>query len=217
MDAQFWHERWQKQEIGFHRTQVHPQLTAHFDSLSEAARQHMFVPLCGKSVDMLWLCQHGAEVVGCELSPMAITAFAQEQALTLAQTEHGEHTLHTQSGLSIWQGDYFTLAPGQINCSGFYDRAALVALPPAMRKTYVEQLERLLTADACGLLITFAYDTEYMSGPPFALTHDEVRLLFQAHWQVDLLSCEDVISSHAGLQARGLNTLKESVWRLTRR
>ncbi|MEO6699641.1 MAG: thiopurine S-methyltransferase [Paraperlucidibaca sp.] len=217
MDAEFWHERWQKQDIGFHRTHVHPQLATHFDTLSEAARQRVFVPLCGKSLDMLWLCQQGAAVVGCELSPLAIAAFAQEQGLTLTQTAHGEHTRHAQSGLSVWQGDYFTLAPEQINCTGFYDRAALVALPPAMRETYVAQLEHLVATNACGLLITFSYDSQRMSGPPFALTHAEVRALFQAHWQIDLLSCEDVISEHAGIQARGLDRFEESVWRLTRR
>ena len=163
MHTEFWHERWQKQEIGFHRSQVHPQLAAHFKQLPESARERVFVPLCGKSLDMLWLIEQGTQVVGSELSALAIEAFA------------------------------------------------------AMRRDYVAQLERLLSPTASGLLITFAYDTAAMSGPPFSTTPADVQALFQAHWHIERLSSEDVIAGHPGMQARGLKSLEESVWRLTRR
>ena len=217
MDAEFWHERWRKQEIGFHREQVHPQLAAHFHQLNDTARQRMFVPLCGKSVDMIWLCQQGAEVVGSELSALAIEAFAQENALELSPTEAGEHTLYAQSGLSLWQGDFFTLTPEQIQCTGFYDRAALVALPPSMREAYVAQLERVLAPNASGLVITFEYDSAEMSGPPFPISADEIQSLFAANWHIERLSFQDILAEHPGMQARGLTSLQESVWWLTRR
>lgn len=217
MHTEFWHERWQKQEIGFHRSQVHPQLAAHFKQLPESARERVFVPLCGKSLDMLWLIEQGTQVVGSELSALAIEAFAAENALALTATTCDEHIRHDGDQLRLWQGDFFTLAAEQIACSGFYDRAALVALPPAMRQDYVAQLERLLSPTASGLLITFAYDTAAMSGPPFSTTPADVQALFQAHWHIKRLSSEDVIAGHPGMQARGLKSLEESVWRLTRR
>lgn len=217
MDAEFWHERWLKQEIGFHREQVHPQLAAHFNQLSDTARQRMFVPLCGKSVDMIWLCQHGTEVIGSELSALAIEAFAQENALTLTPTEAGEHTLYTQLGLSLWQGDFFKLTPEQIQCPGFYDRAALVALPPHMREAYVAQLERVLAPNASGLVITFEYDSAEMSGPPFPVSASDIQSLFATNWHIQRLSFQDILAEHPGMQARGLTSLQESVWLMTRR
>ena len=216
MDAEFWHERWLKQEIGFHREQVHPQLAAHFNQLSDTARQRMFVPLCGKSMDMLWLCQQGTEVVGSELSALAIEAFAQENALTLTPTEAGEHTLYTQLGLSLWQGDFFKLTPEQIQCPGFYDRAALVALPPHMREAYVAQLERVLAPNVSGLVITFEYDSAEMSGPPFPVSAGDIQSLFATNWYIQRLSFQDILAEHPGMQARGLRSLHESVWLMTR-
>lgn len=217
MDAEFWHERWLKQEIGFHREQVHPQLAAHFNQLSDTARQRMFVPLCGKSVDMIWLCQHGTEVIGSELSALAIEAFAQENALMLTPTEAGEHTLYTQLGLSLWQGDFFKLTPEQIQCPRFYDRAALVALPPHMREAYVAQLERVLAPNASGLVITFEYDSAEMSGPPFPVSASDIQSLFATNWHIQRLSFQDILAEHPGMQARGLTSLQESVWLMTRR
>lgn len=217
MDAKFWHERWRKQEIGFHRKQVHPQLVEYFHQLNGTARQHMFVPLCGKSVDMLWLCEQGAKVVGSELSELAIEAFAQENALALTQAKVGEHTHYAQPGLSLWQGDFFKLTPEQINCAGFYDRAALIALPPSMREAYVAQLEHVLAPNASGLVITFEYDSAEMSGPPFPVSANEIQSLFKAKWRIERLSYQDILAEHPGMQARGLTSLHESVWRMTRR
>lgn len=217
MDAEFWLERWHKQEIGFHRQQVHPQLAAHFQRLPEAAREQVFVPLCGKSLDMLWLTEQGARVIGSELSDLAIAAFADENALNLRATTVGAHIRHEGANMTLWQGDFFTLSGAQVGCGSFYDRAALVALPPTMRRDYVVQLQQLLRPSASGLLITFAYNTALMSGPPFSTTTADVHALFHEQWHIEQLSCQNVIAQHPGMHTRGLQALEESVWLLTRR
>jgi thiopurine S-methyltransferase len=72
VDASFWHDKWQRNQIGFHEPQANPLLLAHFDSLSLRAGSRIFVPLCGKTLDINWLLARGQRVVGAELSEIAV-------------------------------------------------------------------------------------------------------------------------------------------------
>jgi len=217
MKAEFWHERWSRQEIGFHRKQVHPLLNQFFDRL-RPEHHTIFVPLCGKSIDMLWLADHGLHVVGSELSKLAVSAFFEENKLT-QNVLNAEPLQGFQSErVLLWQGDYFALLTSHLNgASCFYDRAALVALPADMRIKYVSKLNKLMPKNAEGLLITFNYDSAQMDGPPFAVPTSEVHQLFAEDWDVTNCSQQDVIESHPGMQARGLTELIETCWHLKRR
>lgn len=217
MKAEFWHERWSRQEIGFHRKQVHPLLDRFFDRL-RPEHHTIFVPLCGKSIDMLWLADHGLHVVGSELSKLAVSTFFEENKLTQevlsAEPLHGFRS----ERILLWQGDYFALSVSHLNgASCFYDRAALVALPEDMRISYVKKLNTLMPTNAEGLLISFDYDQTQMDGSPFAVPPLEVHQLFADKWEITNCSQQDVIESHPGMQARGLTALIETCWHLKRR
>lgn len=217
MKAEFWHERWSRQEIGFHRKQVHPLLDQFYDRL-RPEHHTIFVPLCGKSIDMLWLADHGLQVVGSELSKLAVSTFFEENKLTQEVLSVEPLQGFRSERVLIWQGDYFALLARHLNgASCFYDRAALVALPADMRTQYVEKLNTLMPMSAEGLLITFDYDTTQMDGPPFAVPTTEVYALFANEWEITNCSQQDVIESHLGMQARGLTSLIETCWHLKRR
>lgn len=62
MDANFWHEKWQRREIGFHQPQANPLLVAYFDKLNLAAGSRVLLPLCGKTRDIAWLLDRGFRV-----------------------------------------------------------------------------------------------------------------------------------------------------------
>ena len=217
MKAEFWHERWSRQEIGFHRKQVHPLLEQFFDLL-RPEHHTIFVPLCGKSIDMLWLADHGLHVVGSELSKLAVSTFFEENKLTQEVLSAEPLQGFRSERVLLWQGDYFALSAHHLNgASCFYDRAALVALPADMRIKYVEKLNSLMPKNAEGLLITFDYDQTQMDGPPFAVPPLEVHQLFADEWEITNRSHQDVIKTHPGLQARGLTSLTETCWHLKRR
>lgn len=72
MDPQFWMLKWQNNETGFHEPEANPNLTANIDQLSLAPGSRIFVPLCGKTLDIPWLLSKGYEVVAAELSHLAI-------------------------------------------------------------------------------------------------------------------------------------------------
>lgn len=213
MDAQFWHERWTNDQIGFHQAEGNPALRRHAGVLGPLAGRRVFVPLCGKSVDMLWLAAQGAEVVGVELSGRAVGDFFEGQGLTPARERRGGLECFSAGSYSLWCGDFFDLDPathlGPVNA--VYDRAALVALPQPMRARYAPRLLEL-AGGAPILLITLDYEQERMSGPPFAVADDEVRALFAPRPEAQLLEARDVISREPRFRERGLPHFYQNVW-----
>lgn len=217
MDPQFWLDKWTRGETGFHRDAVHPLLAAHGARLFLPGRS-VFVPLCGKSRDMLWLRDRGCTVIGVELAEAAVAAFFDDNGLAAVREPAGALTVWRASGLTIYQGDVFDLGPAQladIDC--FYDRAALIALPPAIRARYAARLRSLLPASCRGgLLITLEYDGREMQGPPFTVGGEEVARLFGARFTPRLLEALDARQLEPHL-ARGLTALTESAWLLVSR
>lgn len=209
MDPSFWHRRWEKNEIGFHGNTPHPMLVAHFDALSVPEGGRVFVPLCGKTLDIHWLLAQGHPVVGAELSRQAIEQLFSELGVEPTITESGRHTRFSADGIDILVGDVFTLTADDIGpVDALYDRAALVALPQAMRQRYAPHVTALAKG-APQLLICFEYDQSKIDGPPFSVTPEECREHYQGGYDLRLLSHEPV---PGGL--KGICEAFESVWLL---
>ncbi len=75
MKKDFWIERWERGETGFHQNEINPYLIKHWQDLHPIQGCKVFVPLCGMSQDMVWLRNQGFSVLGIELSPIAVTEF----------------------------------------------------------------------------------------------------------------------------------------------
>ncbi|WP_215842713.1 thiopurine S-methyltransferase [Acidithiobacillus montserratensis] len=181
-----WLQRWQHNRIGFHRPDFHEQLLTHWPELAVEPGSRVFVPLCGKSLDMLWLAHQGFKVTGVELSPIAVETFFQEHGLTPRITTHNA-LQHYQSGeIEIFCGDIFQLRQEDLTgTTAVYDRAALIALPPAQRLAYVRHLHTILPDRPAILLITLDFPPEGRQGPPFPVTETEVRRLYAGTWKVE--------------------------------
>jgi thiopurine S-methyltransferase len=215
MESAFWHERWAKNEIGFHRREVHPYLQQFWPPHDIAPGSRVFVPLCGKSRDLLWLCEQGHEVVGVELSALAVDSFFAENALTATITQHKDFTLHQSGALRIYCGDFFKLGADELNgVSAVFDRAALVALPPAMRQAYAAHLQKILPPRTITLLVNFEYPQEQMQGPPFSVPESEIRALFEPVAEVSCLHEQDILAQEPRFVAKGLTRLREQAFYL---
>ena len=143
MDHRFWKKKWQQNEIGFHMDERHEYLHQYFHRL-HVGPETVFVPLCGKSPDLLWLRQQGARVLGVELSEIAVQDFFRENDLVVdVKKMSGFDCYHTE-GMTIFCGDLFSLPKEDASdVRGVYDRGALVALPINMRKDYAAHLCRI--------------------------------------------------------------------------
>ncbi len=181
MDNQFWIDRWQNKQTGWHRDDVHPLLLQLTDEFF-GSPQFVFVPLCGKSLDMVWLADKGHHIIGIEISALAISEFFQEQELRAQKTRLGDFMLWQAGTYQILEGDFFQLTPDFFSnnfksCHCWYDRAAVIALPENLRNRYVRLMKQLLP-DGRGLLISLSYDSASRQGPPFSLDEDAIRTLW---------------------------------------
>jgi thiopurine S-methyltransferase len=187
MDEAFWHERWAKGEIAFHEGRPNRLLARHLPRLGLRAEARVFVPLCGKAHDLLWLVQQGFTVVGAELSPLAVeelfAAFGRNRQTRAA----GALRRVEADALTVFVGNVFDLDAATLGpVDAVYDRAALVALPEAMRRRYAGHLSAV-TGGAPQLLVTFEYDPAQPIAPPFSVDEREVRALYGGSHRPTLL------------------------------
>ena len=213
MQPDFWLERWQRNEIGFHQPAPHRALARHWASLGLPRGSRVLVPLAGKSSDMLWLAAAGHHVVGIELAELAVRAFFDENALMPKITDHGGLQCFSVEGLDLWCGDVFAIGTTEVGrVAAVFDRAALVALPPELRQRYVAHLDAITPPGTRTLLITMEYSQTEMPGPPHAVLEDEVRVLYRTH-AIELLERDDAMADFPKFAQRGVTRLSEAIYR----
>ena len=209
MDPSFWHQRWEKNEIAFHESKTNPLLLTYFKDLSVARGRRIFVPLCGKTLDIAWLVSNGYHVAGAELSQLAIEQLFMELGLQPEISKAGEVDRWSANHVDIFVGDIFALSRMILGpVDAVYDRAALVALPAPLRNRSTAHLLDITHSAPQGL-ICYDYDQRVMDGPPFAVSDDEVRRHYEGRYELMLASSAPV---SGGLKGKCPAT--EKVWLL---
>lgn len=192
MDASFWHDRWQRNQIGFHEPHANPLLIAHFDALALPAGSRIFVPLCGKTLDIHWLLSRGQRVAGAELSEIAVRQLFADLGLTPQLTASGKLACYSAAGIDIFQGDIFDLSRGELGeVDAVFDRAALIALPESLRGRYARHLVQI-TDRARQLLLCINYEQSLLPGPPFSVDGAEVVALYQGSYDIKSLGSTEI-------------------------
>lgn len=219
MDTEFWLQRWREGRTGWHHDAVMPLLQKHWPALGVAPGARVLVPLCGKTLDMLWLAEQGLHVLGVDLAPLAIESFLRENGL-VAQRSDGpggvrHRVAHGAGSIEIIVGDVFAVDVREFGrCDAVYDRAALIALPAPMREHYVRDVYGALPAGCRGLLITLDYPQHQMTGPPFAVGGPEVERLFGSHWRVEQAEQRDILAVQPSFAEQGVTALHTAVYRM---
>lgn len=209
MDANFWHQKWQRGEIAFHEQEANPFLTEHFGKLNLALGDRVFLPLCGKTRDAAWLLASGYRVVGADLSEIAINALFAELGVDSEICHVGKFVRYSAKDIDMLVGDIFDVTAdflGPVNA--IYDRAALVALPVRMREKYTSHLMTITDA-APQLLICLEYNQLLLEGPPFSVNEAEVGQHYGAAYHVRSVDSKNVAG---GLKGKVAST--ESAWLL---
>jgi thiopurine S-methyltransferase len=190
-DHALWQQCWRDRHIDFHQAVPNPLLMRFWPTLAAGAR--VLVPLCGKSLDMGWLAAQGHQVVGVELSHLAIRAFFRALQLKPRRRVVGDFTVWESGPFQLWCGDYFALSRELLGpIDAVYDRAALTALPEDLRRAYVLQLRRLLPAACPVLLLTVEDAEEGESAEQTAEAAEEIGTLFTLAFSVQLRHVESV-------------------------
>lgn len=224
MEQQFWQTRWDANQIGFHEAKAHRFLVQFAGQLVPQAtatktQPRVLVPLCGKSLDLIWLRDAGFDVTGVEFVRLAAESFFSEQSLTPSISQAGALERFESPALAIWVGDFFALASAEGALFDVaYDRAALVAIKQEDRPRYAATLLGALAPGGRVLLITFVYEQAEMSGPPFSVPEQTVVDLFGKSCLLDKLADEEILDREYRFRERGIKTtLREQAWLLTKR
>lgn len=211
MQAGFWHQKWERGEIAFHQNQVNPLLAAYSEKLNLTKGARVFLPLCGKTLDMEWLLANEYRVVGAELSDIAIAELFQSLGLQPQVVKAGALMHYSAENIDIYVGDIFDLTALTLGAiDAIYDRAAIVALPADIRKVYAAHLMSI-GATAPQLVITYEYDQSLIEGPPFSVSEAELRQHYGTGYEVTALETKHV---EGGMKGKAPST--ETVWLLQR-
>lgn len=209
MEQSFWLDRWGENRIGWHQNDINPQLVNIFDRLNLPEGARVFVPLCGKTLDIGWLLSKGYRVAGAELSELAIEQLFEGLGVAPEVSQSGPLKLYSAPDLEIYVGDIFELTAETLGpVDAVFDRAALVALPPEMRVQYTKHLPAI-TNTAPQLLLCFEYDQSVIDGPPFSIVPDEVRKHYEATYTLTKINSLDLKGGVRGTPA------KDTAWLLT--
>ena len=218
MKPEYWIEGWQQGRRGFDQGDPHRWLPEHWSTLGVAADATVLVPLCGKSVDMVWLAEQGHSIIGVEVSEIAVHEFFEMVGLTPDVSQVGPLSLYRAGPYELWRGDLFEL-PAAIfdRVDAVYDRASIVALPPDIRRRYAEVLTTQIRPEAPWYLVSFTYDQNEMDGPPHSVPPAEIDVLFGEEFEIETLVDESVINRAIPFQERGLTAMRETLSILRRR
>ena len=215
-DNHLWLQCWLEQRTDFHQTVVNPFLSKFWPGLGLAENSRVFVPLCGKSLDMLWLAAQGHEVIGVELSPIAVKDFFTENDLLPTITEIGQFTLWSHGRLNILCGDFFVLTKADLGLfNTVYDRAALTALPENIRALYVTHLKNLLPDSAKVFLLTIEDAAENATMSQANGVDEEISKLYSSGFDIDLAYVESVYEPDSESPVQALKRAEYKVYRLT--
>lgn len=209
MEHRFWHERWEANRTGFHEPAVSPALADYLGVLGLGAGARVFLPLCGKTLSIRWLRERGFNVVGVEISPIAVEQLFDELGVEPEAREYDPLQLRSEGGTEIFVGDIFDLDQETLGpIDAVFDRAAYIALPADIRERYAAHVAKI-TAGAPQLLVSLEYDQSVMVGPPFSVSAEEIRSHYERFYDVLLLEREMLPD---GVRQAGL--VREAVWHM---
>lgn len=214
-----WQEKWDQGQIGFHQENFNSDLVTYMDRVISESDElvNVFVPLCGKTRDMLWLSEKFIKVFGVELSHLAMEQFEAENNRNFKKSSIDSFTTYSDDKYTLYQGDFFKLDKSHLpHVTHIYDRASMIALPKKIRKSYSKHLTEVIKAPHI-FLITIDYDQDKVHGPPYSVPQDEVRSYYGQSYLIEVMS-EVVISE--GVPPRFAEegaTIKKTVYFMKRK
>ena len=185
----YWKKRWMDNKIGWQRVAVHKFLVKYVHELTGGRTNlRVFVPLCGKSIDMLWLAERGHNIVGVEVVKQPIESFFEENNLSFsvekvklaAAVDPVDVYKSVEKKITIFCCDLFLLSEEDVGgrFDAIWDRGSLSAMQPAVDnrgKRYTAKIHSLLAADGnCMVESHLYYGVDRGKNTPASIS-DELR------------------------------------------
>lgn len=192
----------------------------------DCSATRVFVPLCGKTLDMVYLASRAGDVYGVEGIKTALEEFAAEhpelEVKNNGVSSNGLFERFEGKKITLLKGDYFQLTSGQTEgkFDAVFDRGSFIAIDPTLRGDYVIVMGDILAKGARILLVIYeriGTEEAVAQGPPFTISESGVRELYEGlDWveSVTLLHQEDQTAMFPHLKERypGLEGLLETAY-----
>lgn len=216
MKNEFWLNTWEKNDIPFHDSHFNKDLIKFFPEFKLDVGASILVPLCGKSLDMIWLQDQGFHVIGVELSPIACIDFFKILKVEPHISKHNNFIIYEHQNIKLICGDFFKLNRADLpTLHAIYDCKALIALPHSLRIEYASKIIELKNEKTHMLLLTIDTDCEVKS-PPFPVTATEVHNLFGEKFNIQQIKREFVTTAISeNLLQKGFKSLIEESYILS--
>jgi len=208
-----WLEFWANNETNWHSDVVTQELEKYLGLLKLESGDTVFVPLCGKSLDMIYMLNRGFSVIGVEVSEIGIKQFFHENGLDFTISQVGEFDLYSAKNIEIYCGDFFSLTSKHLcGVKAVFDRKSLIALDRNLRQKYVKHLNDIISLGVRILLITLHYPKHQMSGPPFSVDKSEVESLFSMAFNYQELKPFQDIENGLKLARSGVDYIENAAY-----
>lgn len=215
-DNQLWLQLWRDKTLDFHQDVVNSRLTKFWPKLKLAKASKVFVPMCGKSLDMIWLAEQGHDVLGVELSPIAVRDFFKENGWKAKKSIVGDFTLWQYENIIILCGDFFSLTKDELGeIDIIYDRASLTALSEDTRKEYVTHLKNIIKNQTKIFLLTTEDADADMSLRRALGVDDEINKLYSAEYDIELAHVDSIYEFDTELAGQAMNRTEYKVYQLS--
>jgi SAM-dependent methyltransferase len=162
-----WETRYLSGDTPWEKGAAHPALAAWLERNTLTGR--VLVPGCGTGHDVRLLASHGAEVVGLDIAPSAITAARKYPPAGNESYEAGDFFAPP----AAWTGTF----------DGIFEHTCFCAIDPSQRPAYACSAAQLLRPGG-RLLAIFYLDPGVEQGPPFGCTTAELDALFSPAFRV---------------------------------
>lgn len=196
---------WDDKDTGFHQPLVLPDLLTH-ESTFLTKPSRVFVPLCGKTVDLVYLADKGHDVYGCEFIESAVKDFFTEQSLEYTTSMTSDMSTMVYKAVSkkitLYCGDFFALKSKDIGkFDGIWDRASLVAVEPSQREEYGKVMKDLMSSGGKYLLNSYIITGEKYKGPPHSVPIDDIEKCFGSFCEIKQLDSRSDMFPLANIEA----------------
>lgn len=212
MEKEKWLEAWQIGRTAFHQSAYNKAMVNHFKG-QKLKDKNVFIPLAGKSLDILFFLEKEANVIACEISPIAVEEFFKQSKLEFTTEVFKNFTIYKAKNLTFYLGDFFELTKTQVShVDVMYDRASVVALPKELRSKYYEKIDQLIHKKTHLLILTYTHDGPMEFGPPFYVPEEEIKKAY-ANMGHDLqMRAGNPEKTDGRFLEQGITTLKNLKW-----
>ena len=185
-----WEESWNSNDIGFHESCVLPDLIKHENVfLNRYCR--VFLPLCGKSLDLAYLADKGHDVYGCEFVKKAVEDFFKEQNLQFTTSSLPSGIIvykATSKKITLYCGDFYALKSDEVGkFDAVWDRGSLIVMSFFQRMEYAKIMQDLMGPGCKYLLNTFHIIGQDYQGPPYSVPKEDIERCFSSFCDIKQL------------------------------